>query len=263
VSLPSEIYDSEYFLSEYCEGWDQFRDGKGLSPLKTFELELLEAGPGVRVLDVGCGRGELLLACTQQGVTTIAGIDYAQAAVDITQETLKDIEGADIRQGLVTQLPWEDNSFDRIAFCDVIEHIDPDEVAKAFLEFRRVLAPGGKLVVHTAPNLLFLKYSWPVVRLVLKTMGRAEPVSKMDHWIAESKRFHVNEQTVFAMRKAGRAAGFHDVDAWIGSNVTRSGEHHVTEELTDGGLIALAGKVAGTRPLRTFLGNDLYLTARA
>src|SRR5688500_20400679 len=69
VPLPSEIYDRDYFLSDRCEGYDRFAEDRGLSPLKRKELELLDVRSGQSVLDAGCGRGEVLLACAERGAS--------------------------------------------------------------------------------------------------------------------------------------------------------------------------------------------------
>ncbi len=260
--LPSEIYDREYFLSEKCEGWDQFKSGHGLSALKRREIAMLAPGPGVHVLDAGCGRGEVLLACAQAG-STVAGIDYAEAAVELSQEVLADVEGAFVERGDVTQLQFDDDSFDRALLGDVIEHLTPEQADKGLRELRRVLKPGGLLVVHTAPNLWFLKYGWPLARIGMKVLGRGAAAKELDDWIAESKNYHVNEQSARSLGKALRAAGFSDVKSWIDPDVLRSGDHHLTEDVAKGGVMGLAGKLAGARPMREFLGNDVYATGRA
>lgn len=261
MPLPSEIYDREYFLSDKCEGFDRFAADGGLSPLKERELDLLSIERGMRVLDAGCGRGEVLLACSKLGAQ-VAGIDYAEAAVELSRETLREVEGADVRRGDVTALEFDDGSFDRILFGDVIEHLDPDQAGAGLAELRRVLALGGQLVVHTAPNLLFLNYGWPVARLAMKVLRRGANADELDAWIAASKSYHVNEQSVFSLRAAMRRAGFEQVKAWIDPDVLRSGEHHLTEDVAGGGLLGAASKVVSLRPLRTFLGNDLYATGR-
>ena len=46
----------------------------------------------MRVLDAGCGRGEVLLACAARGAE-VAGADYAEAAVELTRETLAAVPG--------------------------------------------------------------------------------------------------------------------------------------------------------------------------
>src|SRR5439155_13981041 len=118
------------------------------------EVALLARRAGEGVLDAGCGRGEVLLACARAGAA-VAGIDYAQAAVDIARETLHGVAGAEVVRGSLTALPWPQQSFDRALCADVVEHLDPDEAAIALRELRRVLRPGGVLLVHTAPNRLF------------------------------------------------------------------------------------------------------------
>lgn len=262
MPLPSEIYDRQYFLSEKCEGFDRFAADGGLSALKAREVELLGVEPGQRVFDAGCGRGEVLLACAKLGAR-VTGIDYAEAAVQLSRETLREVEGAEVMRGDVTALEFGDASFDRVLFGDVIEHLDPDQADAALAELHRVLAPGGLLLVHTAPNLLFLKYGWPVARIAMKALGRGESAGELDDWIAESKRYHVNEQSIFGLRSAMRRAGFQQVRAWIDPDVLRSGEHHLTADVADGaGLLGLAAKVVSLRPLRTILGNDLYATGR-
>jgi SAM-dependent methyltransferase len=260
VPLPSEIYDRDYFLSERCEGFDRFAEDRGLSPLKLRELDLLEVVAGHSVLDAGCGRGEVLLACAHRGAA-VTGVDYADAAVELSRETLAGIEAADVRRGDVTALEFDDASFDRILFGDVIEHLDPAQADLALREFHRVLRPGGKLVVHTAPNLLFLKVGWPVARLGMKALGRGDGADQLDAWIAESKQYHVNEQSVFSLRAAMRRAGYADVRAWIDPDVLRSGQHHLTEGVAQGGgVMGAAAKVISLRPFRTFFGNDVYAT---
>ena len=262
MPLPSEIYDRDYFLSDRCEGFDRFAEDRGLSPLKRRELELLEVAPGQAVLDAGCGRGEVLLACAQRGAS-VTGVDYAEAAVELSRETLAGIEAADVRRGDVTNLEFADASFDRVLFGDVIEHLDREQADAALREFHRILRPGGKVVVHTAPNLLFLRFGWPVARVGMRALGRGEGADQLDAWIAESKQYHVNEQSVFSLRSAMRRAGYDSVRAWIDPDVLRSGQHHLTAGVAGGGgVMGAAARVVSLRPLRTFLGNDLYATGR-
>ena len=261
LPLPSDIYDEQYFLSNYCEGADRFLTDRGLSRLKAHQLELLSVQPGMRVLDAGCGRGEMLLACHRLGAR-VAGIDYAQAAIEISRQTLQGVPDAEVVRGSVDALPWPDGSFDRIVCGDVIEHLDPDQGERALREFRRVLAPGGLLLVHTSPNRLFRVLTWPFARLVLRWTGFKRNADALDFWLSEAKRFHVNEQTLWQLRSGLHEAGFADVHVWLDPNVIRSGEHFLTEGLDLSPLGRAAQRLAALRPARVLLSNDLYAVAR-
>lgn len=254
-SIPPDVYDRDYFLSDICEGFDEFQQGGGVSHNKSKQVARLAPAPGLHILDAGCGRGEVLLACAKAGAT-IAGIDYSEAAVGLTRETLKDYPDADLRVGDVTALPWDDNTFDRIQFSDVIEHLDPPQTVPALAEFHRVLKPGGYLVVHTAPNLLFMKYGWPAIRPFLKVAGHKDTAGRVDEWFKIAEEYHVNEQSVGTMRKAMKAAGFKNPKVWIDPDVLRSNQFHLLKGFS-GGLVNLGGKVASAKPIRHFLGNDV------
>lgn len=258
MRIAPEVYDDEYFLSDRCEGFDDFVDGE-LSRVKQEEFALLDVSAGHHVLDAGVGRGELLRNCAELGAT-VAGIDYAEASITIAKKTLADVEGADLRLGSVTELPWANDSFDRIMFGDVIEHLVPEDVDSALAEFHRTLKPGGVLIIHTAPNLRFLKYGWPLAKLPLRVMGNKDMIAALDHWIDESKRYHVNEQTTGMMRRSLKQAGFVKPKVWIGSDIARSGSHHLTSGLQSGAG-GLGSRIAGKWPLRLLFGNDLYARA--
>lgn len=254
--IPPETYDRAYFLSNTCEGADEYHSGRGLSTLKARQLRHLRPGPGTRVLDLGCGRGEVLLACHRAGAR-VAGIDSSAAAVEITRETLDGID-ADVRQGDVTRLPWPDASFDAVLSGDVIEHLVPEDAAAMLREAHRVLRPGGRLVLHTAPNRLFLTVAWPVLRWPLIAAGHRESVGRLEHWIAASKAFHVNEQTVYRLRRGLRTAGFSGPVVWVDANIVRDGSHHTTEGLEGSWMIHLGQRLARARPVRLLCGNDIW-----
>src|SRR4051794_1078596 len=62
--LPSTLYTEEYFLTA-CEGYDEFTttEGEQLSRRLSAAFKLAEITPGMTILDVGCGRGEILRHC--------------------------------------------------------------------------------------------------------------------------------------------------------------------------------------------------------
>jgi ubiquinone/menaquinone biosynthesis C-methylase UbiE len=261
VSLPSELYDRDYFLSERCEGYRVFAACRGVSRVKARQVALLAPGPGLRVLDAGCGRGEVLLACGRAGAQ-VAGIDYAEAAVQIARETLGGVPEAEVVRGSVDALPWPDAAFDRVLCADVIEHLDPDEGRRALAEFRRVLRPGGRLLVHTSPNRLFRELTWPLARPVLRAVGLRPHAERLDAWLEDARRYHLNEQTLHGLRRGVRRVGFVDVRAWLDPDVLRGREHPLTAGLASSRLVCAVAALAALGPLRLLLSNDVYVVAR-
>ncbi len=255
--IAPHVYDETYFLSNTCEGADEFNTDRGLSPLKRRQLAKLRPRAGMRVLDVGCGRGEVLLACAQAGAD-VAGIDYAEAAVAISRDTAPD---AEIVQGDVTALPWPDGSFDAVLNGDVIEHLVPADADAMLREIHRVLAPGGRLVLHTAPNRLFLTVTWPIARWPLIAAGHGDTVRRLESWVAASKTYHAREQTLHGLRRSLRRAGFTDPYVWIDAAIVRDGSHHTTEGLKDSWFMRAGQRLAAIRAVRLFAGNDIWAVA--
>lgn len=105
-----------------------------------------------RVLDVGCGPGAFT-AILAETAREVIGLDISQAWVDAADRTFaaRGITNASAALGSGTALPFESASFDAVTLVDVIHHLDePEPVLK---EVRRVLAPGGLLLVFE-PNKL-------------------------------------------------------------------------------------------------------------
>jgi SAM-dependent methyltransferase len=105
-------------------------------------LLLAEAKPGERVLDLGCGAGRFLSALRGAGAEPV-GVEIAEAAVERAREN---VHGAEVHLlGPDGTLPLGHGEVDLVWCSEVLEHI-PD-VAGALLEVRRVLKPGGRLLL--------------------------------------------------------------------------------------------------------------------
>jgi SAM-dependent methyltransferase len=105
-------------------------------------LLLAEARPGERVLDLGCGAGRFVAALQVAGARPV-GVELAQAALDRAR---RNAPGADLRLlGDDGSLPLDHASVDLVWCSEVLEHVA--DTAHALLEVRRVLRPGGRLLV--------------------------------------------------------------------------------------------------------------------
>jgi ubiquinone/menaquinone biosynthesis C-methylase UbiE len=129
----------------YEELWQRLPDE--LEP-PSFELRsgflLGEVRPGDRVLDLGCGTGEFTAALAEAGAQPI-GLEVAQAALERARARHP---GLDFRLVPIDgPLPLEDNSFDVVWASEVVEHVA--DTARWLSEARRVLVPGGRLLVTT------------------------------------------------------------------------------------------------------------------
>jgi SAM-dependent methyltransferase len=97
------------------------------------------AGPGKKLLDVGCGAGGALQAARRLGAE-VSGVDASIALVEIARERLP---AARIEVADMEALPFEDSAFDLVTGFNSFQFA-ADMVA-AFGEARRVCRPGGKI----------------------------------------------------------------------------------------------------------------------
>lgn len=104
---------------------------------------LLKDGGARRVLDLGCGIGRHALMFARAGyeVTALDGAPAGLAAVRAAAAE----EGLAVKvdEGLMTDLPYEDGSFDYVLAFNVIYHGEPGVVRRSIAEIHRVLAPRG------------------------------------------------------------------------------------------------------------------------
>lgn len=216
-SVPASSYDHDYFLYG-CMGADTWRASSGASLAGMYPGMLRLAGlqPGMRVLDVGTGRGELLVAAIELGAEEAVGVDYSPAAIELARVTLERSGRsgrAEVRQGDARRLPVDDGRFDLVTMLDVVEHLDPGELEQALSEAWRALRPGARLFVHTMPNRLIYDVTYRLLRRAASALGRTWPAEPRT---AYERDMHVNEQRVGTLRRSLRRAGFEGIEVWAG-----------------------------------------------
>lgn len=135
-------FEAEYAALENSRFSSAFTYGR--AKIDQLVDELFASLPrGAAVLDVGCGTGEHLKRALRHGLEA-AGVEPAPAMLAAAR---RDVPKARIEQGVATQLPFNDNEFDAVIMIEVLRYLDRSDIEQALREARRVLRPGGKLLV--------------------------------------------------------------------------------------------------------------------
>ena len=131
------------FFTGAAAGWDQMR--ADLIGARTDLLALLDLfDAGWTVGDLGCGTGHLSEALAPV-VSQVIAVDESGAMLSAAKRRLSEYENVDVRSGSVESLPLDDGTLD-VALLFMVTHFVL-EPAKVLAEVRRVLKPGGRLVI--------------------------------------------------------------------------------------------------------------------
>ena len=107
-------------------------------------LRRLPMTSGARVLDVGCGTGELMRRLrAKYPHAVLAGLDPVAEMLAVARDKLSGDE--DLRTGYADALPWGAGAFDVVVSCNMFHYIS--HPVQALREMGRVLRPGGSLVL--------------------------------------------------------------------------------------------------------------------
>lgn len=106
-------------------------------------VRVLHEGGGTRVLDAGCGTGRMARFLADRGCS-VAGVDLSPGMLAMARRDHPDL---DVREASITDLPFEDASFDGVLFWYSLIHLPDADAAVALREAARVLRPGGYVLV--------------------------------------------------------------------------------------------------------------------
>lgn len=177
-------------------------------------LERAGLAQGQTVLDVGIGTGlvakEALKLIGAQG--TLIGVDPSPGMMEQVQ-----LPGIELISGRAEALPQATSSVDFLSMGYALRHLS--DVNAAFAEFKRVLRPGGRLLIleitrpTTTPGKIFLKtYMRAVIPLIARLVSRSNDTARLWEYYWDTIDACIPPNTVL---KALEDAGFTQVQRYV------------------------------------------------
>lgn len=176
------------------------------------------AGHGKKILDAGCGSGELMQILTLRGYD-LTGMDMSHEMLDLTRKKISavtDSEETRLVSGDIESIPFDNGSFDIVTTAGVIEYLENDD--KVLEEFNRVLKQDGMLVISITN-----KYSYNLMLDNIFEYFRGKKFffnimnfvsSKVvGHGRLQPKKFIIRRHAPYAFRDLLVANGFNIIDS--------------------------------------------------
>jgi len=169
-------------------------------------LEALAPRPGERILDVGCGIGYYVFELATRFRCHAYGIDLDAEDVRLAGMVKRRLEADTACFGVAdgAELPFAQDTFDKMLCSEVIEHIRDDVAFLAGL--RRVLRPGGRLVLTTPWASQMQEFA--AVDMTIRYAGAVQSASNVERERPDHHGHVRNGYTVEGMEERLAAAGF-------------------------------------------------------
>lgn len=205
---------------------------------------------GKRVVDIGCGGGIYSLAWHALGAAQVTGVDFSAEMVAASQERAAGREGMAFVQGDASQTGLPAGSYDIVFQRALIHHLDSYDAC--FAEARRLLAPGGLLIIQDrtiedvnvagSPEHLRGYFFDRFPQLRATEAARRPAPEKVLSALKVNGFQDVSSTSLWEMRKT--YAGF---DALASDLAARTGRS-ILHELSDEGLRALIDYIGSQLP---------------
>ncbi|MCK5305569.1 MAG: class I SAM-dependent methyltransferase [Candidatus Omnitrophica bacterium] len=242
--VDSGIYQRGYYVKAFDGKVEKYLESLRAGETgNRFDEVFRRAGlkEGERVLDVGCGRGELIYFSILRGASRAVGVDYSKDALAIAEKAIGLLPPETRKRALllcsnVSNLGL-DEQFDCCFLTDIVEHLTDEQLSGLFLELKKRLSDKGRLIIHTAPNVNWIRFEYPIKRFltipstVIKRLRGKKPykapegagffrkvLNFLDMYYARdyysySLDMHINEQSPASLKRHLRCAGF-DYKLW-------------------------------------------------
>jgi 2-polyprenyl-3-methyl-5-hydroxy-6-metoxy-1,4-benzoquinol methylase len=168
----TETRDPSYFYERFAGDFDREMNAYEVGKRLRLVYDVALAGApleGARLLDAGCGTGLFSQLADERGADVVS-LDLGP---NLLAEVAKKCDSERV-VGSVSDLPFEDESFDFVVCTEVIEHTP--EPRRSVAELARVVRPGGTLVV-TTPNRVW----HPAIRIA--NALRIRPYEGLENWV--------------------------------------------------------------------------------
>ena len=153
TSINDTLAKSDERLQQEFNRWAAAGEGEKMEShhldITQKTLRLMNLAAGQRILDLGCGAGWatrlLARAATGSAASQVVGLDVSDEMIRLAHETSEGFDNLEYVCGSAMQIPWQDNSFDRVLSVESFYYY-PDQTL-ALTELYRVMAPGGRLFI--------------------------------------------------------------------------------------------------------------------
>lgn len=193
-------HECRYYDERFAIVHDDRTAAQALREVESLLGRRLRAGE--RVLDAGCGTGYLAAGLRRaRPDVVVVGSDLSAGML----ANARDAGAWPLVQGDAGRLPFGDGAFDLVVARGVLHHL-PD-VAGALAEWRRVLAPGGTVVLLSEPTPTVERHGAVLVRGLLAALRR--PLTpEEDFWEVASMAANLHVFTPESLSALAREAGF-------------------------------------------------------
>ncbi|MGD0756174.1 MAG: class I SAM-dependent methyltransferase [Bacteroidales bacterium] len=207
------LYTESYFM-ENATGHNEFKSfgGKFEQLIDKFQMVIsyLNLNKSARLLDIGCGRGELVIYHALNGGEA-TGVDFSDEAIKLAEAKASELNAGCKFQISSFEKIDEEIKYDRIVSIDFIEHISVEEGKAFFKKCYNLLNTNGRLIVYTFPNTIRRKFGYRLIRVFSIVKGKPLPKKEPDTISDHYRQYHLNEQNYFSLTKSAKNAGFSKV----------------------------------------------------
>lgn len=184
--------------------WDHKAGPLRFQPRHDAIVKAAEIHPGMRVLDLASGRGEVAILAAKAGAV-VRATDVGPQLVQVIERNAREA-GVKVsaQLGDMRNLPFPDGSFDRVLGAAALHHLDRPGARASVLEAIRVLAPGGRALfsepTENSPVFDAAKHVFP------SSLGRPSSLQRAawQQWMQTRDDRSMSDEELLAAHPSGR-----------------------------------------------------------